>query len=110
MTETNHRLGLQLSAVAATLSVLLLILAGVYTFRQQDHVDERLCEITLENRDSLRAAFEGVRTAFLNNIPENESPTERAESEARVNAFIDRILQPIPPLACVDNQPVPKEG
>lgn len=110
MIHRVHQAGPYFAAIAALAGVILFALSGVYTLRQQNHVDERLCDITIENRDSLRAAFEGVREAFLNNIPKNEPAAERAETEARINAFIDRVLQPIPPLECVDNQPVPKEG
>ena len=82
----------------------------VVFIHDQQNVDEKLCQVTVTNRASTRSAFESVRTAFLNNIPENEPPAERAESEARINAFIDRVLRPIPPLECVNNQPIPKEG
>ena len=92
---------------AAFIAIIALALFNVSHSRS---VDRKLCEITVENRASTRAAFEAVREAFLNNIPENEPPAERAESEARIDAFIDRVLRPIPSLECIDNQPVPKEG
>lgn len=106
----SERVGPWLASTAFVIGFLLIILAGLYSVRQDREVDAKLCESTIQNRASTRAAFEAVREAFLNNIPENEPPAERAESEARINAFIDRVLRPIPPLECVNNQPVPKEG
>ena len=106
----SERVGPFVAAAVFAAAFIAIIVLALLNVSHSRSVDRKLCGISIENRMSTRAAFEAVRDAFLNNIPENEPPAERAESEARINAFIDRVLRPIPPLECVDNQPVPKEG
>lgn len=99
---TSHRVaqfGPYFAATAALLGMLLFVLAGIYTFRQQNHVDAALCQSDVRGRAALRGSWEAARILLV--------PT--ADNPAALNAFFDGILKPIPPLECVDNQPVPKE-
>lgn len=81
----------------------LFFLAGLYTIRQQDHVNRRLCIQTVENRDAIRSTWNAARDFIL--IGQSDQ-----EVRERTNAFFSAVLEPIPELKCVGNRPVPKEG
>jgi hypothetical protein len=72
----------------------------VYVVRQSSEVDRRLCQQTVQNRDAVRATWNAARMIFL----------ARSENDEEINSLFDEVLAPIPPLECVDNKPVPKEG
>lgn len=97
-----NRWGPYLAAFAAMIGMLLFILAVVYTFEQQNRVDNRLCIQTVENRDAVRITWDSARTLILarQNDPQSIKDT---------NMFFDAILQTIPPLECIDNKPAVKE-
>lgn len=88
-----------MAVIASVVALILLLLAGLYTFRQQSIVNQRLCEINVENRAALRATWEAVRVQFK----------ETSDNPEAVDRFVDAILRPIPELQCVDNRPLPKE-
>ena len=94
-----ERWGPWIAALAVTSAFLLFGLAGLYTFNQQNHVNARLCEGTVTNREALRAAFFSAQTAIL----------QDTDNPALINRVFQAILQPIPPLECVNSKPVPKE-
>ena len=111
MTEPHKdRLGPWGAAAIFFFGILLFAGGSLYVFERQNNINDRICQVTVDNRASTRAAFDAVRQAFVLSIPVNESPQERAERIARIDAFVDAILRPIPALECVNNQPVPKEG
>lgn len=66
----------------------------------QERTDNKLCQSNVENRAAIRSTWLAAQQLIL---PTSENP------EA-IRAFFGSVLKPIPPLRCVDNQPVPKEG
>jgi hypothetical protein len=81
-------------------SFLALSVAALYRLDLSNRVDRELCEQTVENREAIRATWNTARGIFL----------ARSENDTEINALFDQVLEPIPPLECVDNKPVPKEG
>lgn len=98
----NHY-GPLFAAASVFLGMSLFAAAGLYTFRQQNHVDEELCIANVENRAGIRATWLAARRLVVRNLSDEEQI-------ARTNLFFAEILRPIPSLVCVDNEPVPKEG
>lgn len=92
-----------LAGLAVALSLILFALAGVYTFRQQEHVNDRLCQGTVANRAAVRATWEAARKVVL------EGQETKAQKQAS-NRFFNRILDAIPPLYCANANPRPIEG
>jgi hypothetical protein len=84
------------------LGFLILVLAALYSVRQQDHVNQQLCQSTLSNREAVRTTWNAARQALLANQTSDEG--RRA-----VNDFFDDILRVVPPLECRDSNPSPKE-
>jgi hypothetical protein len=84
-------------------SFLTLALAGIYSVRQQNHINRELCQSTVDNRAADRVQWTTLRDLVLPTLPDRDS---RLEFER----LIAGVLQPIPPLECRDNKPVPKEG
>lgn len=100
-----------IAAMATGAAILLFALAGLYTYRQQNYVDEKLCRSAVENRMATRGSWLALQTLALQNIRESsDSEAEKQEAVERTHAFVQAVLRPIPALECVDNQPVPKEG
>lgn len=95
-----ERYGPYLAGLAVLLAFVLFIAAAGYNIYHQRATDSALCRSNVQNRMALRLVFEQARTVFK----------ETSENPKQVDIFFDRILQPIPPLECVGNQPVPKEG
>jgi hypothetical protein len=91
------------AAVAAFLGLFLFALAGIYTFRQQDHVNASLCQNVVENREADRIQWLTLRQLILPTL-------ESEEARNATTRLIDGVLRPIPSLECVDNKPIPKEG
>jgi hypothetical protein len=91
-----------MAAGAVTISLVILLLAGTYTFRQQQHVNSELCASTVENRAADRVQWITLRKLTL---PTIESDAEREDFKQ----LIDGVLRPIPLLTCVNNKPVLKE-
>jgi TRAP-type mannitol/chloroaromatic compound transport system permease small subunit len=50
-----------MAAGAVTISLVILLLAGTYTFRQQQHVNSELCASTVENRAADRVLWITLR-------------------------------------------------
>lgn len=94
-----ERYGPYLAAGCVMLSLLVLGWTSVNDNHHQQQVDRELCEGTVANRDAIRAAFTNARLVSLDHTEDPEA----------VNNIFAAILQPIPPLECVDNKPVPKE-
>lgn len=88
----------------ATAAVLIAMVGFVVTLGVglflQERTDERLCRVNVANREAIRSTWLAARELIL--------PT--ADDPEALNAFFTGVLKPIPPLECVDNQPVPKEG
>lgn len=104
-----ERFGPWLAAIGVGLAFVLFLGGGIYSVHHQRSVDQELCEITVENRDSTRSSWMAVRDVLLRTIEESDdSEAEKAQDRIRTNAFVDEVLRPIPPLECVNNQPVPK--
>ena len=91
--------GPYLAAAAVGLSFVLLALAGIYTFRQQEHVNHQLCQQTVDNRNATRQTWDAARGLLLGGQP-------TLEQRIATNKFFDGILQEIPALTCRDNKPV----
>jgi len=89
------------ASLALVVSFLVFALAGVYTIRQQDHVNQKLCQSTVTNRAAVRSTWLAAEELVA-------SRTDQAQKDA-TRAFFQAVLRPIPPLRCVDNKPVPKE-
>lgn len=103
-----ERFGPWLAAIGVGMAFVLFLGGGIYSVHHQRGVDQKLCKVTTENRDSTRASWEAVRGALLRSVEESDdSEAEKARVRIRYNAFIDEVLRPIPPLKCVNNQPVP---
>lgn len=100
---TLPRLGPYLAALAALLAFALFALAGIYTFRQQNHVDARLCASAVENRDGLRDTWNAARSLVI----QAQTDPERIRKQ---HEFFDAILSTIPPLVCDGNRPVVRRG
>lgn len=108
MSHRVERYGPWLAAIGVGLAFILFLGGGIYSVHHQRGVDQKLCEITVENRDSTRSSWNAVRAVLLRNIEQSEdSEAEKAKDRIRTNAFVDEVLRPIPPLECVNNQPVP---
>jgi hypothetical protein len=73
--------------------VLLFGLAITYTFRQQQSVDRRICQQTVENRDAARGIWEGARRLSLRDVTDDRQREE-------LDAFFEEILRPYPALEC----------
>jgi len=92
-------MGPWIAVAALVISFIVFGLAGIYTVRQQDHVNLKLCEATVTNRMAVRSTWNAARLFINQSQPENKEQT---------NKFFDAVLKPIPPLKCVDNRPVPR--
>jgi len=90
-------------AGAYVVGVILLLGAMVYTFAQQEHVNQELCASTVANREADR-----VQWITLGRLIEPTIDTE--EGRERMRALIAGVLRPIPPLECIDDKPIPREG
>lgn len=80
------------------ISFFILILAGLYSVRQNEQVQHALCQQTIDNRQGNRLTWNAARTLLLRNASSPESVRE-------TNAFFDGILAVIPPLKCINNRP-----
>ena len=99
MTRTKLSLsGPYFAACAVSFAFLLLGMAGIYTVRQQNLVNRKLCQQTVDNRIATRLTWNSARNLILAN------QTNQIQI-ARTNAFFDSVLENIPPLVCVDNKP-----
>ncbi len=96
------RAGPWFAAAAFILGIFLMASAGAYTIRQQNHINHKLCQQTIDNRDGIRSTWLAAGTLVLRTVPR--------EQREQTRAFFREILRPIPPLQCVDNKPIPKEG
>lgn len=92
-----------LSVVAVILGFMLFALAGVYTVRQQEHVNKRLCQGTVQNRQAVRTTWMAAHKLLL-------EAQDTEEGRQAIDRLFDGILEVIPPLRCVDSNPIPKEG
>lgn len=98
-----ERFGPWMAAISVAMAFVIFALAGLYSFQQQNHVSARLCEANVINRRAIRVTWKAAEEFIL--IGESDPEARRAARE-----FFAAVLRPIPPLECVDNQPVPKEG
>lgn len=101
MIQRAENWGPYVAALVATMGFMLFALAGLYTFRQQQHVNAQLCQQTVDNRAATRETWNAAR--LLVNKGRDQ------ESQKRTNDFFDAVLRAIPPLKCIDNKPV-EEG
>lgn len=90
-------------AFAAVLALLAFAAASVISLRHQDKVDLALCRTTVDSRRADRVQWLTLRDLIL-------LQTEDEEARKEFRELIAGVLEPIPPLVCVDNKPVPKEG
>lgn len=90
------------AAASVFVALVMFTLALVYTFHQQSVVDRKLCNGTVANRAAVRDTWVAAKRLVLAGQTDPEIRKHTA-------AFFDAVLRPIPPLVCVDNQPVPKE-
>lgn len=91
--------GPYLAGAAVAVSFLLLLLAGLYTFRQQERVNRQLCQQTVDNRNATRKTWEAAGGLVL-----RTQQTE--EGRIATSRFFDEILRSIPALTCRGNKPV----
>ena len=96
---TGEHAGPYVAAAAVLASVVVIALAAVYAFYEQEQVAERICLSVVENREADRSQWLAVRRFSI----ESGTPPER------VDPFIEAALRPIPALECRNNKPVPKE-
>lgn len=91
--------GPYVAGVGVAFAFLILLLSGVYTYRQQGHINKQLCQQTVDNREATRHVWDSARGLILRG---------QATEEQRIatNVFFDGILQEIPALTCRDNKPV----
>jgi hypothetical protein len=99
----TKRPGVGVSAAVFACSLALFALAAIYTLRQQENINVRLCEGTVENREAVRETWNAARVLILRRQTDGKERT-------LTNEFFDGVLRPIPPLECVDNKPIPKGG
>lgn len=90
------------AALSVGFAIFLFGLSIVYTFNHQNHTNARICQSAVDNREGLRDTWNAARTLLL----ATQTPAQRE----RTDEFFDGVLRPIPPLECVNNRPVPKEG
>lgn len=102
MTRSSQVLPLVVAA-AAIVSLIALTGGVTYAIFDQRDTDRALCEQTVENRQAIRSTWNAARDFINSSQPDEEVRTQ-------TNLFFDAVLRPIPPLECVGNQPVPKEG
>lgn len=100
MTEHGTRRGPLLASLAVFVSLVLVVGAFVVWGVQQKHVDEAICESIVSNRDATRGIWEGAKALSI-------AGASSREQRAEISAFFDTLLEPYPPLECVDNSPVP---
>jgi hypothetical protein len=84
--------------IASVLAAVIFLLAGIYSFRQQDVVNHELCENVVENREADRVQW---LTLLKLTLPTLETDAEKE----RFTILIHGVLRPIPSLECVDNKP-----
>lgn len=96
---TRHRFGPFFASFVLALSFIFFALAGIYTVRQQHHVDDRICDSAVENRAGLRRTWMAAERFIIQG-----QTTEEAQQRTRV--FFESVLNEIPPLMCVDREPV----
>lgn len=87
------------AGAAVAFAFILLLLSGVYTYRQQEHINKQLCKQTVDNRAATRHTWEAARTLVLRG-------TTSEEGKKRTADFFDEILRSIPELECRDAKPV----
>lgn len=98
MTRTRiKQVGPYLAAGAVLLAMLGFVSAAGVVLFIQERTDEQLCLSNVQNRAAIRSTWNAARELLLTTSDDKES----------VNLFFDSVLEPIPPLACVDNKPVP---
>jgi hypothetical protein len=99
MRSVTDRIGPWAAAFLLASAFLLFALAGIYTVRQQNLVNDKLCEQTVENRAATRSTWLAAQTAFLR-------AATSEESRRRIEEFFHVVLITIPPLECVNRKPV----
>jgi hypothetical protein len=87
------------AGAGVAVAFVLFLLAGLYTFRQQEHVNHQLCQQTVDNREAIRSTWDAARMLII----AGEADPER---QKRTNDFFDGVLKTIPPLKCVNNKPI----
>lgn len=94
---------LPLMAAAAAIFALIALMGGVgYAVYDQRETNLSLCQQTVENRKAIRVTWATARDFLV-------TGTTDPEARARTQALFNAVLRPIPPLECVNSQPVPKE-
>jgi hypothetical protein len=94
-----ERFGPFAAATSLAISFLVFGLAGVYTVRQQNEVNGKLCQSTVANRSELRRSWLAAERFIIQG-----QPTEEARERTRL--FFREVLNEIPPIECVDRKPV----
>lgn len=100
-----ERWGPYLAAVSVGVAMTVLMLAFLYSFRQQEYINRQLCQQTVDNRDGNRRTWNAARKFIVS----GDGPTDE-ERDRSTNEFFDAVLLTIPPLRCVGNRPVVFEG
>lgn len=95
----SERFGPVAAAASLALSFVIFALAGVYTVRQQNDVNSKLCQSTVNNRSELRRTWLAAERFIIQG-----QPTEEARERTRL--FFREVLNEIPPIECVDRKPV----
>lgn len=87
------------AGMALAIAFVVFALAGIYSFRQQDHINKQLCQQTVDNREATRHTWDAARGIVLRGQPS-------LEQRIATNEFFDAILREVPRLTCRDNKPV----
>lgn len=98
----SERFGPFAAATSLAISFIVFGLAGLYSVRQQHKVNEKICQSSAENRRAIRSTWLAAERFIIQG-----QPTEEARERTRL--FFREVLNEIPPLQCVDSEPVSRE-
>lgn len=93
---------LVLAGVFVVASVLGLAAALVFRAHDQNSINERICQSSVENRDALRLILTRARDAGI-------ASTEDRDTQDRIRVFYADLLTQVPRLECRRGKPVEVE-
>lgn len=73
----------------------------VLLIHHEHEIDRKLCQSAVNNRVAVRVTWLAAEHLVI-------TPNTTVERQERLNAFFNAVLKPIPPLECINNNPVPR--